>query len=154
MKKIVFFLTIFGSSILSQAAIDVLNFRSQEQEDAYHQLTQGLRCPQCQNNNIADSNATIAVDMRAKVFELLEEGKSQPEIIEYMVQRYGHFVTYDPPLTTATIILWIAPIVLVVLGLFFIFNRRKNIKSAAVLEKNLSEEEQDRLQQLLDEKER
>ena len=62
-------------SISATASIDALNFASPEQEKDYHQLTQELRCPQCQNNNIADSNATIAVDMRGKVFELLQEGK-------------------------------------------------------------------------------
>ena len=51
----------------------------------YHQLTQELRCPQCQNNNIADSNATIAVDMRGKVFELLQEGKKRSEVVDYMI---------------------------------------------------------------------
>ena len=85
-------------SVSATASIDALNFDSPEQEKDYHQLTQELRCPQCQNNNIADSNATIAVDMRGKVFELLQEGKNRNEVVDYMIQRYGNFVTYDPPM--------------------------------------------------------
>ena len=107
MKKILFFLTALFCSVSAWASIDVLNFTSPDQEKEYQQLTQELRCPQCQNNNIADSNATIAVDMRAKVFELLQEGKSKQQVVDYMVQRYGNFVTYDPPLTAATIMLWV-----------------------------------------------
>lgn len=153
MKKTLFFLTALCVSFSVQAAIDALNFRSVQQEEAYHQLTQELRCPQCQNNNIADSNATIAVDMRAKVFDLLEEGKSKPEIIDYMVQRYGHFVTYNPPLTTATVILWLAPLGLVLCGVLFIFRRKKTAKSAVNINQDLTEEARKRLQQLLEEKE-
>ena len=77
MKKSWLFLTALFVSISATASIDALNFASPEQEKDYHQLTQELRCPQCQNNNIADSNATIAVDMRGKVFELLQEGKKR-----------------------------------------------------------------------------
>ena len=110
MKKSWLFLTALFVSISATASIDALNFASPEQEKDYHQLTQELRCPQCQNNNIADSNATIAVDMRGKVFELLQEGKKRSEVVDYMIQRYGNFVTYDPPMTTSTIVLWIAPI--------------------------------------------
>ena len=76
MKKTWLFLTALLFSSVAFSAIDALNFSSPQQESDYHQLTQSLRCPQCQNNNIADSNATIAVDMRGKVFELLQEGKS------------------------------------------------------------------------------
>lgn len=80
MKKSWLFLTALLVSISATASIDALNFASPEQEKDYHQLTQELRCPQCQNNNIADSNATIAVDMRGKVFELLQEGKNEVKL--------------------------------------------------------------------------
>ena len=99
MIKTLLFSTALLFSVSASAAIDALNFSSPQQEDDYHALTQELRCPQCQNNNIADSNAVIAVDMRGKVFELLQEGKSKQDVVQYMVDRYGNFVTYDPPLT-------------------------------------------------------
>ncbi|MBE2893929.1 cytochrome c-type biogenesis protein [Spirabiliibacterium falconis] len=110
-------------AIHANAAIEVLQFQSREQEKTYHQLIEQLRCPQCQNNNIADSNATIATDMRAKVFELLQQGKSKQDIIDYMVLRYGNFVTYDPPLTPSTVILWLLPIILLLIGLGLFFKR-------------------------------
>lgn len=162
MKKILFFLTVLFCSLSAWASIDVLNFTSQEQEKEYQQLTQELRCPQCQNNNIADSNATIAVDMRAKVFELLQEGKSKQQVVDYMVQRYGNFVTYDPPLTAATIMLWVLPLLLVLFGIALVLRRRPKIQNAIQnQEQNVSVEqmesltdaEQQRLQELLKDKE-
>ena len=124
MKKTLLFSTALLFSVTASGAIDALNFSSPQQEDDYHSLTQELRCPQCQNNNIADSNATIAVDMRGKVFELLQEGKSREDVVQYMIDRYGNFVTYDPPLTPATVILWGAPIVLILLGMLLVFRRK------------------------------
>ena len=75
MRKSWLFLTALFMSVSATAAIDALNFASPEQEKDYHQLTQELRCPQCQNNNIADSNATIAIDMRGKVLNCCKKAK-------------------------------------------------------------------------------
>lgn len=130
MKKTWLFLTALLFSSVAFSAIDALNFSSPQQESDYHQLTQSLRCPQCQNNNIADSNATIAVDMRGKVFELLQEGKSKNDVVDYMVARYGNFVTYDPPITASTLVLWIAPLLLVLLGVVFLLRRKPKTQSA------------------------
>lgn len=94
------------------ATIDTYRFSSVEQEQQYRALTEQLRCPKCQNNSIADSNATIAADMRAKVYELMQQGYSKQQIVDYMVARYGNFVTYEPPVTAATIILWAGPLLL------------------------------------------
>ena len=126
MRKTLLFSTALFFSVTAFGAIDALNFSSSQQEDDYHSLTQELRCPQCQNNNIADSNATIAVDMRGKVFELLQEGKSREEVVKYMVDRYGNFVTYDPPLTPATMILWCAPILFILLGVLVLLRRKRS----------------------------
>ncbi|MDO4429720.1 MAG: cytochrome c-type biogenesis protein CcmH [Lonepinella koalarum] len=153
LRKTLFILTaLFTCS--SWAAIDALQFADAQQEKDYHQLTQELRCPQCQNNNIADSNATIAVDMRGKVFELLQEGKSKQDVVDYMVARYGNFVTYNPPLTAATLLLWIMPAFLVGLGLFIVLRRKKTqVKSAVEITEVLTDEQQQRLQAILQEKE-
>ncbi|KOE64811.1 cytochrome c-type biogenesis protein [Aggregatibacter actinomycetemcomitans] len=150
-KKRCFLLTALFFSINVFAAIDVLNFSSPQQEADYHALTRELRCPQCQNNNIADSNAAIAVDMRAKVFELLQEGKSKQDVVQYMVDRYGNFVTYDPPLTVATIILWIAPFALILCGLLWLFGWKKPTPNATENASSyaLSEAQQQRLNALL-----
>ncbi|EHW3743870.1 cytochrome c-type biogenesis protein CcmH [Salmonella enterica subsp. enterica serovar Pomona] len=94
-------LVIAGSA---RATTDVMPFKDEAQEQQFRQLTEQLRCPKCQNNSIADSNAMIATDMRRRVYDLMQEGKSRQEIIDYMVARYGHFVTYDPPLTPLTVL--------------------------------------------------
>ena len=149
MKKTWLFLTAFLFSSVAFSAIDALNFSSPQQESDYHQLTQSLRCPKCQNNNIADSNATIAVDMRGKVFELLQEGKSKNDVVDYMVARYGNFVTYDPPITASTLVLWIAPLLLVLLGVVFLLRRKPKTQSAVKSQEVLTDEDNARLAELL-----
>mgnify|MGYP000949573231 FL=1 len=149
MKKIWLFLAALLFSSVAFSAIDALNFSSPQQESDYHQLTQSLRCPQCQNNNIADSNATIAVDMRGKVFELLQEGKSKNDVVDYMVARYGNFVTYDPPMTASTLVLWIAPLLLVLLGVVFLLRRKPKTQSAVKSQDVLTDEDNARLAELL-----
>lgn len=149
MKKIWLFLTALLFSSVAFSAIDALNFSSPQQESDYHQLTQSLRCPQCQNNNIADSNATIAVDMRGKVFELLQEGKSKNDVVDYMVARYGNFVTYDPPMTASTLVLWIAPLLLVLLGVVFLLRHKPKTQSAVKSQDVLTDEDNERLAELL-----
>ena len=149
MKKTWLFLTALLFSSMAFSAIDALNFSSPQQESDYHQLTQSLRCPQCQNNNIADSNATIAVDMRGKVFELLQEGKSKNDVVDYMVARYGNFVTYDPPITASTLVLWIAPLLLVLLGVVFLLRRKPKAQSAVKSQDVLTDEDNARLAELL-----
>lgn len=149
MKKTWLFLTALLFSSVAFSSIDALNFSSPQQESDYHQLTQSLRCPQCQNNNIADSNATIAVDMRSKVFELLQEGKSKNDVVDYMVARYGNFVTYDPPMTASTLVLWIAPLLLVLLGVVFLLRRKPKAQSAVKSQDVLTDEDNTRLAELL-----
>lgn len=149
MKKTWLFLTAILFSSVAFPAIDALNFSSPQQESDYHQLTQSLRCPQCQNNNIADSNATIAVDMRGKVFELLQEGKSKNDVVDYMVARYGNFVTYDPPMTASTLVIWIAPLLLVLLGVVFLLRRKPKVQSAVKSQDVLTDEDNARLAELL-----
>ena len=149
MKKTWLFLTALLFSSMAFSAIDALNFTSPQQESDYHQLTQSLRCPQCPNNNLADSNATIAVDMRGKVFELLQEGKSKNDVVDYMVARYGNFVTYDPPMTASTLVLWIAPLLLVLLGVVFLLRRKPKAQSAVKSQDVLTDEDNARLAELL-----
>ena len=77
-------LVVSGSTL---ATIDVMQFKDEAQEQQFRQLTEQLRCPKCQNNSIADSNSMIATDLRQKVYELMQEGESQREIVDYMVAR-------------------------------------------------------------------
>ena len=112
------------------ATEELLQFESAEQQQLYRQLTAELRCPQCQNQNIADSNAVVAVDMRNKTLELVRQGQSHDQVIDYMKQRYGDFVHYQPPLQFSTVWLWLLP-VLAVLALGFTVIRRSNSSQSA-----------------------
>jgi len=105
-------------------------FETQQQEDRFNQLTQELRCLVCQNQNLADSDAQLAHDLRAEVHEMLLTGKSNDEIKLFMVERYGDFVLYRPPVQENTYLLWAAPLVLLLLGALFL---RANIKKRTAL---------------------
>lgn len=153
-RKLCLFLIGFCFLNTGFTAIEARQFASPQQEKNYHTLTQELRCPQCQNNNIADSNATIAVDMRDKVFELLQQGYSKQQVVDYMVARYGNFITYAPPLTPATAILWLALLSLILFGILLVWRRNKSFSNSSLLqnqEKNdqLTGEEKQCLQHLL-----
>ena len=128
MKKL-FSLLILTSSIATAAPVEFNQFDNPQQEADYKTLIAELRCPQCQNNNIADSNATIATDMRAKTLELLKQGKSKDEVVSYMIERYGNFVTYNPPITPATILLWVMPVLLILFGIGLILSRKKKTQA-------------------------
>ncbi|EAN0851137.1 cytochrome c-type biogenesis protein CcmH [Salmonella enterica] len=118
----VLMLLVSGSAL---ATIDVMPFKDEAQEQQFRQLTEQLRCPKCQNNSIADSGSMIATDLRQKVYELIQEGKSNKEIVDYMVARYGNFVTYDPPLTPLTVLLWVLPLAAIVAGGWIIVARTR-----------------------------
>ncbi|MFC3121967.1 cytochrome c-type biogenesis protein [Agaribacter flavus] len=100
-------------------------FDDPNQRQVFLKLTKELRCPMCQNQNIADSDAMIAHDMRRKVYQLMQEGKNEGQVIDFMKARYGDFVHYQPPVNTATIWLWIIPLcfVFIMFGMFIV--RRK-----------------------------
>ena len=98
------------------ATIDLYEFSSEVNQARYKALTKELRCPKCQNQDIADSNAPIAQDMRREVHRLLEAGQDDRSIVRFMVDRFGEFVSYKPKIKPATYLLWYGPWVLLVLG--------------------------------------
>ncbi len=152
MKKL--FALLWLIPALSMASNEIQQFDNAQQESDYRALIQELRCPQCQNNNIADSNATIATDMRNKTLELLKQGKSKDEVVGYMVERYGNFVTYDPPITPATILLWLMPLLLIGIGLGIMFKRKKRVQAVSSEQKNANVVDTTRLNQILNEKDK
>ncbi len=99
------------------AVIETYEFDSTDLEERYFDLTAELRCPKCQNQNIADSNAPIAADLRKQLHTQLHAGKSDAEIADYMVQRYGEFVLYRPRWSGKTALLWLAPALLLIAAL-------------------------------------
>lgn len=116
-------------------ATEVLEFHSPEDQQRYRTLTEELRCPKCQNQNLEDSNAGIAVDLRHQVYSMINDGKSNEEIVDYMVARYGEFVLYRPVHDQSTLVLWYGPFALLLIGaLVFIIvmfrNKRQSNKDA------------------------
>ncbi len=153
-----FFVTALLGLLLSLAAhgaIDTYEFKSEADRERYRTLVEELRCPKCQNQNIADSNAPIAMDLRREIYRMLDEGQSNEQIVDYLVARYGDFVRYKPPVNAKTVVLWYGPIALLVLGfvvLAIILIRRRR-GAAGQASNSLSEAERARLATLLDKKE-
>jgi cytochrome c-type biogenesis protein CcmH len=141
-------LCVAAVSSLAQGAIEAFDFDSPAQEARYHQLIQELRCPKCINTNLAGSDAPIAADLRATVLRLLRDGATDQQVRDYLQQRYGDFVLYDPPVRPGTALLWLAPLLLMAAGLAIVativWRRRRGMDGA------LSDAERARLAELLD----
>ena len=101
---------------LAAQAIDPLPFKDHAEEVRFQKLTSELRCLVCQNENLADSNADLARDLRHEVFEQMQVGKSDAQIKQYLVDRYSDFVLYDPPVKTSTLLLWFGPLLILLAG--------------------------------------
>ena len=103
-------------------------FEDPKDRKTFLELTAVLRCPMCQNQNIADSDAMIAHDMRRKVYNLLKEGNSKQDVIDFMKERYGDFVYYQPPVTPVTVWLWALPVIFafVMMGVF-VYRRKTEV---------------------------
>ena len=146
---------VLGLSLVgaARAAIDTYQFKDEVERERFRGLTEELRCPKCQNQNIADSNAPIATDLRREIFRMLEEGRSDKEIVDFLVMRYGDFVMYKPPLDSRTWLLWYGPFGLLGLGaivLCVLVLRRRKVEQAPA-QVALSAAERERLDALLKE---
>ncbi|WP_229833531.1 cytochrome c-type biogenesis protein [Alishewanella longhuensis] len=117
----------FAATAVAEQSQELFNFESEQQRRIYAQLTAELRCPQCQNQNIADSNAVVAVDMREKTHELVLQGYNRQQVLDYMIDRYGNFVHYQPPVNSVTIWLWLLPVLMLVALFLFQLRRRRNV---------------------------
>lgn len=118
MKRLALILSLLLWWPAASMAIDnELAFEDPVMQARYEKLGRELRCLVCQNQTVADSNAGLAKDLRQQVKELLEQGKTDQEILDYMVARYGNFVRFTPPLNHETILLWSAPVIFIVGGL-------------------------------------
>ena len=105
----------FCLALTSVYANNLVDLDNEDDLTRYHQLTHDLRCLVCQNQNIAESNAGLAKDLKTIIVEKIKTGKSDQEIKDFMVQRYGEFVLYEPRFKGATILLWLAPFILFIL---------------------------------------
>ncbi len=144
---------ILGASLIgmANAAIDTYEFKDEGERARFRTLTEELRCPKCQNQNIADSNAPIATDLRREIFRMLEDGQSNAQIVDFLVLRYGDFVLYKPPVNARTYLLWYGPFALLGLGALglgvLVLRRRKGGKNS--VQAALSVNERERLSALL-----
>lgn len=150
-------LLVAGLSMSAWANIDTYQFDNPRQEAQYRALIEEFRCPKCQNQNLAGSDAPIAQDLKQKTYDMVKDGRSDTEIRQYMNERYGDFISYKPPVRPSTWILWFFPPVLLVFVMlaWFIRNRNSSKRAAAIahpIEEDyapLSAAEQQRLQDLL-----
>lgn len=137
----------------AQAAIDSFEFRDEATRERFHSLTAELRCPKCQNQNIADSNSPIAEDLRREIHRMLQQGESDQAIIDFMVARYGEFVLYRPRLTSQTLVLWYGPFGLLAIGALVVVlltrKRKQHQPDGADPAHQLSVAEKRRLDELL-----
>ena len=154
----VLFTLLIGATNLSHAAIEVYDFDSKQQEAQYRGLIDEFRCPKCQNQNLASSDAPIAQDLKQKTYDMVKDGRSDAEIRQYMQERYGDFISYSPPVRPSTWILWFFPplLLILILGGWFWRNHtrckaphKRPIMPNADINSSLTAKEQAALDRLL-----
>ena len=147
MKLISLLFSVLLFSLPAQAVVEgyKYQFDNEQDDERFAALVKDLRCPKCQNQDLADSNAPVASDMREKVYDMMQAGKSDDEIVGYMVDRYGDFVHYTPPVSSQTYLLWFGPLLVFIFGLIVLIAIRRGQKQPPL---PLSEEERARLQAL------
>jgi cytochrome c-type biogenesis protein CcmH len=151
--KPILILTLLVALMPAFAVFEVKEFSSEAKRDRYHKLAEELRCPKCQNQSFAGSDSPIAQDLRRELYRLVEQGRSEAEIKAFMVQRYGDYVLYKPPVQRNTWLLWWGPPAIfgiaAIAVVLIVWRRRRLIDAEA----SLSEEDQAQLDRLLREAE-
>jgi cytochrome c-type biogenesis protein CcmH len=130
----------------------LVEFSDPELQRRYYQLVEELRCPKCQNQNLADSNAPISADMKSQIHLMLEEHKSDRQIKDHLVSRYSEFILYKPEVNQNTWFLWLAPVVIVLLGVLIVYRQYRSVRGVEKVSASpqLTVEQQQRLSALLD----
>lgn len=153
MNRLVYILVLLPVLLLGNAyAVQDVELENSADEPRFVELSNILRCMVCQNQSIADSNAPLARDFRNQVKEKINQGQSNDQIINYMVERYGDYILYRPPFNAATALLWTGPFILVFIGLFVVsrLHRRKAVVESDT--DDLLQANRDRLKEMLNEK--
>ncbi|MEE9445841.1 MAG: cytochrome c-type biogenesis protein [Cocleimonas sp.] len=127
--------------------IEFHSFENKQQEKLYLQLIAELRCVKCQNQNLAESNAELASDMREKTYDMVVKGGSRDDVVKYMTARYGDFVLYKPPFKAETLLLWIGPPVFLFLSLYMLFKLIRKQKTQTT--ETLSKADREKVRELL-----
>ena len=139
------FLIVSGHSF---AEAERVTFSNTESKTNYTALINELRCLVCQNQTIADSDADLAKDLRAKVYDMVEAGQSQSDVIDYMTTRYGDFVLYRPAFKLKTVLLWLGPIVFLLLAIFLVI-RWVRAQTSVAATAEISEAQRESVRDLL-----
>ena len=121
-------------------SIEASDFETNEQQSRYTQLIENIRCPVCQGQSIGGSNSDLAKDLREKVREMILDSQTDSEIYSFMVERYGDFVVYKPPVNTKTYFLWFAPVLVLMISLLYLFrstreNKEKTLNASSDLDR-------------------
>jgi len=149
-KYSVLLITLLFSSLSLAVDRHPADLATAEEDARFWDLLSELRCVVCQNQSLADSNASLAQDLRDEVKELFVSGKNDDEIKAFLVKRYGDFVLYRPPLEKKTYTLWIGPYVLLIAALLILmYFLRRHGRETRTSGQRLSEDEQKRLDELL-----
>ncbi len=136
-------------SISSNASpVETFVFKDEVTKVRFQTLTKELRCPKCQNQDLADSSSLIATDLRKQIYTQLTQGRTDSEIINYMVDRYGEFVLYRPRVSSLTYALWFGPAVALLFGVIIVILVLRN-RALVNEDKKLSKEQQTKLKQIL-----
>lgn len=149
-RVLAFFLiaTLAGfSATLPAKTENIVQFDNPKDAERYEELTHEIRCLVCQNQTIAESDADLAKDLRKEVYDMVGTGKSNEDIVDFLVKRYGDFVMFRPPLKTSTLLLWFGPGAVIFLILIFLWKNKSG--QQIVPDQPLSEEERKQLQALL-----
>jgi len=146
-KFLLLIVSVLVLSVSFAVKIEFHDFETKEQEQLYLQLVAELRCVKCQNQNLAESNAELARDMRDKTYEMVIKGGNRDDVVNYMTARYGDFVLYKPPFKAKTLLLWVGPPVFLLLSLFMLFKLIRSQKSQP--KESLNKEERDSVRELL-----
>ncbi|MBN1378673.1 MAG: cytochrome c-type biogenesis protein CcmH [Gammaproteobacteria bacterium] len=138
-RKLFRWIVLFLLMAISHAlpAQQVVTFENPETKQRYENLLENLRCLVCQNQALSDSNAGLANDLRVEVERMLRQGESDQQVVDFLVDRYGDFVLYDPPLKTSTYLLWFAPLLLLILfsvSMITYFRHQKTIMTEPPLD--------------------
>lgn len=153
LKTLFIALVLVGTANLAYASpVDTYEFQDEVTKIRFQALTKELRCPKCQNQNLADSNSPIAADLRREVYNLLEQNKADSEIVDFMVDRYGEFVLYRPKVNSMTYVLWFGPAILILFGvvvvIFVVRKKQQQVNET----QTLSAEQKDQLKDILNNK--
>jgi cytochrome c-type biogenesis protein CcmH len=148
MKHIVLIILValcFGGALVAKEAQPNEDPKIEQRMKA---LTEQLRCLVCQNETLADSRADLAEDLRQQIREQMKAGKTDPEILAFLTQRYGDFVLYNPPVKATTYLLWFGPFILLITGTWLLFRYLKH-RRALIKDQPLSGAERKRAEEIL-----